>query len=83
MKIDNKEEEKGTIEEDWDILPAKTIKDPNAKKPSQEEWDERETIPDIEDKKPEDWDKPQHIADPEAKKPEDWDDEMDGTWVGL
>ncbi|XP_055336005.1 calreticulin-like [Paramacrobiotus metropolitanus] len=80
VKIDNKEEEKGTLEEDWDLLPPKKIKDPNAKKPSQDEWDERETIADEADTKPEDWDKPQHIPDPEAKKPEDWDEEMDGTW---
>lgn len=78
VKIDNKEEEKGSLEEDWDILPAKKIKDPEAKKP--EDWDERETIPDPDDTKPEDWDKPQHIPDPDAKKPEDWDDEMDGSW---
>jgi len=78
VKIDNKEEEKGTLEEDWDILPPKKIKDPQAKKP--EDWDERETIPDETDTKPEDWDKPQHIPDPEAKKPEDWDEEMDGSW---
>jgi calreticulin len=78
VKIDNKEEEKGSLEEDWDILPAKKIKDPEAKKP--EDHDERETIPDPDDTKPDDWEKPQHIPDPDAKKPEDWDDEMDGTW---
>lgn len=78
--IDNESVEKGKIVDDWDILPPKKIKDPEAKKPSQEEWDEREKIDDVNDKKPEDWDKPQHIPDPEAKKPEDWDDEMDGEW---
>jgi len=78
VKIDNKEEEKGSLEEDWDILPAKKIKDPEAKKP--EDHDERETISDPDDTKPDDWEKPQHIPDPEAKKPEDWDDEMDGSW---
>ena len=59
-------------------MPAKTIKDPEAKKP--EDWDERATIPDPEDTKPEDWEKPEHIADPDATKPEDWDDQMDGEW---
>uniref|UniRef100_A0A6N2KUY6 Uncharacterized protein n=1 Tax=Salix viminalis TaxID=40686 RepID=A0A6N2KUY6_SALVM len=39
---------------DWDLLPPKTIKDPEAKKP--EIWDDKEYIPDPEDKKPEDWD---------------------------
>jgi len=78
VKIDNKKEESGTLEEDWDFLAPKKIKDPEAKKP--EDWDERENIDDPEDKKPEDWEKPEHIPDPEAKKPEDWDDEMDGEW---
>jgi len=62
------------------MLPAKKIKDPEAKKPSQDEWDEREKIDDPEDTKPEDWEKPETIPDPDATKPEDWDDEMDGEW---
>jgi len=78
--IDNKEEASGSLEEDWDFLPPKKIKDPEAKKPSQEEWDEREEIPDPDATKPEDWDKPEHIADPDATKPDDWDDDMDGEW---
>jgi len=78
--IDNESAEKGSLADDWDMLPAKKIKDPEAKKPSQEEWDEREKIDDPEDTKPEDWDKPETIADPDAAKPEDWDDEMDGEW---
>ena len=32
VKIDNKEVEKGSLEEDWDFLPPKTIPDPEAKK---------------------------------------------------
>lgn len=76
--IDGEKAESGDLENDWDMLPPKKIKDPDAKKP--EEWDEREYIDDPDDKKPEDWDKPEHIPDPEAKKPEDWDDEMDGEW---
>lgn len=76
--IDNEKVEGGNLEEDWDFLPAKKIKDPEASKPS--DWDERSTIPDPEDTKPEDWEKPEHIADPDATKPEDWDDEMDGEW---
>merc|ERR1711963_1373091 len=62
--IDNESAQKGSLDEDWDFLPAKMIKDPEAQKP--EDWD--------------DWDKPEHIADPDATKPEDWDDEMDGEW---
>lgn len=76
--IDNEKVESGSLEEDWDFLPSKTIKDPEAKKP--EDWDERATIPDPDDTKPEDFDKPEHIADPDATKPDDWDDEMDGEW---
>lgn len=78
--IDNESAEKGKLIDDWNFLPPRKIKDPEAKKPSQEEWDEREKIDDPEDTKPEDWDKPEHIPDKEAQKPEDWDDEMDGEW---
>ncbi|XP_042191101.1 calreticulin isoform X1 [Callorhinchus milii] len=78
VKIDNKKVESGNIENDWDMLPPKQVKDPNAKKP--EDWDDREKIDDPDDVKPEDWEKPEHIADPDAKKPDDWDDEMDGEW---
>jgi len=78
--IDNESVEKGLLTDDWDMLPPKKIKDPEAKKPSQEEHDEREKIDDPEDTKPEDWERPEHIADPDATKPEDWDDEMDGEW---
>ncbi|XP_064607236.1 calreticulin-like [Liolophura sinensis] len=78
VKIDNEKVESGELEADWDFLPPKKIKDPEAKKP--DDWDEREKIDDPDDTKPEDWDKPEHIPDPDAKKPDDWDDEMDGEW---
>lgn len=78
VQIDGEKAEGGDLEVDWDLLPPKMIKDPEAKKP--EDWDDRATIPDPDDKKPEDWDKPEHIPDPDATKPEDWDDEMDGEW---
>lgn len=51
VKIDNKKVESGTLEDDWDFLPPKKIKDPEAKKP--EDWDDREKIPDPDDTKPE------------------------------
>ncbi|RXG68293.1 Calreticulin, partial [Armadillidium vulgare] len=76
--IDNEKADGGELEADWDFLPPKKIKDPEAKKP--EDWDDRPTIPDPEDTKPEDWEQPEHIPDPDATKPEDWDDEMDGEW---
>ena len=37
--IDNEKAESGTLQEDWDFLPPKMIKDPEAKKP--EDWDDR------------------------------------------
>nr|CAN69651.1 hypothetical protein VITISV_010536 [Vitis vinifera] len=78
--IDNVEKQTGSLYSDWDILPPKKIKDPEAKKP--EDWDEKEYIPDPEDEKPEGYDDiPKEIPDPDAKKPEDWDDEEDGEWT--
>jgi calreticulin len=77
--VDTVSRHNGTLYEDFDILPAKTIKDPAATKP--EEWDERERIPDETDVKPEGYDDiPPKVVDPEAAKPEDWDDEEDGEW---
>ena len=37
--IDNEKVESGNLEDDWDFLPAKKVKDPEASKPA--EWDER------------------------------------------
>lgn len=51
VKIDNARVESGNLEEDWDFLPPKKIKDPEAKKP--DDWDERAKIDDPEDTKPE------------------------------
>lgn len=51
MKIDNSKVESGSLEDDWDFLPPKKIKDPEAKKP--DDWDERAKIDDPEDSKPE------------------------------
>jgi len=76
--IDGEVVEKGELEADWDFLPAKKIKDPEAKKPA--DWDDREKIDDPDDKKPDDWDVPELIPDPDATKPDDWDEEIDGEW---
>lgn len=77
--IDQKQVAKGSLKEDFDMLPPKEIKDPNAKKPS--DWVDEKTIPDPEDKKPAGWDDtPAEIPDPDAKKPDDWDNELDGEW---
>jgi calreticulin len=77
--IDNKSVREGSLDEHFDFLVAKTIKDPDAKKP--DDWVDNAKMVDPEDKKPDDWDEqPEEIADPDAKKPEDWDDEDDGEW---
>merc|ERR1739848_411513 len=77
--IDGGSEKAGSLEEDWDMLAAKEIKDPEAKKP--EDWVNDKEIDDPEDSKPDGWDdEPEYVADPDAEKPEDWDEEMDGEW---
>jgi len=79
VRIDNKKKESGKLDEDWDFLGPKKIKDPKLSKPA--DWVDEKEIPDPADKKPEGWDAtPKEITDPEAKKPEDWDDELDGAW---
>ncbi|KAK1277886.1 Calreticulin-1 [Acorus gramineus] len=78
--VDNEEKQSGSLYEDWDILPPRKIKDPSAKRPV--DWDDKEFIPDPEDKKPEGYDDiPKEIVDTEAKKPAEWDDEEDGEWT--
>merc|ERR1711971_1529291 len=76
--IDNESAQTGSLTDDWDFLPPKTIKDPEAMKP--DDWVDQAKLDDPEDVKPEDWDKAEHTADPDATKPEDWDDEMEGEW---
>jgi len=79
IEIDNKQKAAGKLDEDWDVLGAKKIKDPKVSKP--EDWVDEKEIADPEDKKPEGWDDiSREISDPEAKKPEDWDDDLDGSW---
>eukprot|EP00835_Amoeboradix_gromovi_P005980 NODE_628_length_5819_cov_0.468881.p3 type:complete len:213 gc:universal NODE_628_length_5819_cov_0.468881:4108-4746(+) len=51
--IDDKSIKEGSLIEDFEFLPPKTILDPNAKKP--EDWDDRAKIPDETDEKPSDW----------------------------
>jgi len=79
VRIDGSKKESGSLLEDWDFLPAKTIKDPAVSKPS--DWVDEAMMDDPADKKPSDYDDtPKQIPDPDAKKPEDWDDEADGEW---
>jgi calreticulin len=79
MWIDMSKKEYGSIAEDWDILPAKQIADPSAKKPA--DWVDEKEIVDVTDTKPADWDEiPENIPDPKATKPDDWNDDEDGKW---
>jgi calreticulin len=77
--IDNKSVRKGKLEEEFDFLPAKEIKDPSASKP--DDWVDSPKMADPADIKPEGYDDiTAEIADPTASKPDDWDDEDDGEW---
>ncbi|ORC84525.1 putative calreticulin [Trypanosoma theileri] len=77
--LDGQERMKGTLEEDWSLLPAKEIADPSDVKPA--DWVDEPTIVDPNDVKPADWDnEPAMIPDTEAKRPDDWDDAEDGEW---
>merc|ERR1712157_77820 len=52
--IDNKSVRKGPLDEHFDFLAPKMIKDPDAKKP--EDWVDDAKMIDPESKKPDDWD---------------------------
>lgn len=79
VQIDGVKKQDGTLEEDFDFLEPKKIKDPEQSKP--EDWVADSMMDDPEDVKPEGYDDiAEKIVDPEAEKPEDWDDEDDGEW---
>lgn len=79
VRVDNKAVREGKLEDEFDFLPPKEIKDPDAKKP--DDWVDEAKIPDPTDVKPEGYDDiPEEIPDPDAAKPDDWDDEDDGEW---
>merc|ERR1712065_75868 len=77
--IDGEEKQTGSIEDGWDVLPPKMIKDPSESKPA--DWVDEQYIDDPEDEKPEGYDDiAETIVDPDAEMPEDWDEELDGEW---
>merc|ERR1711977_815290 len=79
VQIDQNKVDSGKLEDGWDFLEPKQIRDPDEKKPT--DWNNKAEINDPNDKKPDGHDDiPAKIADPKAKKPDDWDDESDGTW---
>ncbi|XP_076911496.1 calnexin homolog [Bidens hawaiensis] len=78
--IDGEEKKKANFmsTEDFEpnLIPAKTVPDPNDIRP--ENWDDIKSIPDPNAKKPEDWDEdaPMEILDMDVEKPDGWlDDE--------
>eukprot|EP00747_Dinoflagellata_sp_TGD_P146654 gnl/TRDRNA2_/TRDRNA2_176714_c1_seq25.p1 gnl/TRDRNA2_/TRDRNA2_176714_c1~~gnl/TRDRNA2_/TRDRNA2_176714_c1_seq25.p1 ORF type:complete len:394 (+),score=161.38 gnl/TRDRNA2_/TRDRNA2_176714_c1_seq25:87-1268(+) len=78
VEVDEEKVYEGSLKEDWELLKAKEISDPDDKKPS--DWVDTSMMDDPADKKPDDWVEEKRIVDPEAKKPSDWDDEEDGEW---
>jgi len=78
VEIDEEKVYEGSLKEDWEMLKAKTIDDPDDKKPG--DWVDDSMMDDPETKKPEDWVEEKRIVDADAKKPDDWDDEEDGEW---
>uniref|UniRef100_A0ABM5ELJ1 Calreticulin n=1 Tax=Pogona vitticeps TaxID=103695 RepID=A0ABM5ELJ1_9SAUR len=78
VKIDNRVVASGFLEEDWDLLPPRTIDDPAVEKP--EDWEEEEEVDDPEDQKPEDWDIPEFLVDTSAEKPKGWEEAKEGDW---
>merc|ERR1712127_43251 len=78
VEIDEEEIYSGSIKEDWEVLKAKEISDPDDKKPG--DWVDSSMMDDPEDKQPDDWVAEKRIVDEEASKPDDWDDEEDGEW---
>lgn len=77
--VDNKSVRKGKLEDEFNFLVDKEIKDPDQSKPA--DWVDAQKIPDPTDVKPEGYDNlSAEIPDPDAAKPEDWDDEDDGEW---
>merc|ERR1711881_666832 len=54
VRIDGEKVESGELEQDWDFLAPKKLKDPDAKKP--DDWVDSAKMDDPEDRKPEDWD---------------------------
>jgi len=78
VEIDEEKIYEGSLKEDWELLAAKEISDPDDKKPS--DWVDDSMMDDPEDSKPDDWTDEKRIVDPDASKPDDWDDEEDGEW---
>ncbi|KAI8587561.1 Calreticulin/calnexin [Geranomyces variabilis] len=77
--IDNEVDAEGSLFDDFNFFPPKTIPDPKVSKPA--DWDDREMIDDEADEMPDDWeDEPEEIPDPEDPPPKYWNEDVDGEW---
>jgi len=77
--VDNKSVRAGKLDDEFDFLGDKEIKDPAASKPT--DWVDEKEMPDPNDNKPDGYDDiAEELPDPDAQKPDDWDDEDDGDW---
>ena len=77
--IDQKVVREGKLEDSFDFLAPKEIKDPEVSKPA--DWVDERMIADPTDEKPKGHDDiSESVPDPDASKPDDWDDDEDGDW---
>jgi len=79
VRIDNEKAESGNLEDDWDFLAPKKIKDPNAKKNQKTGMIEQRLM--IQMTRNQKTGTSQNLLKTQMqKKPDDWDDEEDGEW---
>merc|ERR1712139_512316 len=78
VEVDQEKLYEGSLKDDWDMLPARELADPNDKKP--DDWVDDAMMDDPEAAKPADWVDEKRIVDKDAKKPEEWEDDEDGEW---
>merc|ERR1712093_12666 len=76
VEIDEEKIYEGSLKEDWEMLKAKEISDPDDKKP--EDWVDDSMIDDREAKKPDDWDEEE---DGEWEAPMKDNPEFKGEWI--
>merc|ERR1712086_941720 len=66
VEVDQTELYSGNMKDDWELLAAKVIPDPDDKKPA--DWVNTSMGDDAEDAKPDDWVTEKRIVDPKAKR---------------
>lgn len=72
---------KGSLEEDWSMVPPREIPDLNDTKPA--DWIDERYIPNPNSKKPHDWVDEARVPDENMKKPPHWDEAEDGPWKPM